>query len=658
MVKEWPRPSTGKDVQRFLGFLNYFREFIANFSSISQPLDALRNEASIDSLTEAQLSSFEILKQSLLKAPILSFPNFQEPFFLATDASNSGLAAVLFQDSPENSLKPWSPTRKIIGFFSKSLSKAEKNYSATKKELLAVVRAMKYFHYYLWDNPFTLITDHRALTFMHSQKSLNALLTNWFDQIFSYNFKTIHCPGIRNVLPDLLSRIQYPVTKACLGSISAPSATAQASLELAQNSSSSILSVDSEEERDNLLSSVHSLGHFGFRHLRKAIEDQGFTWKSILKDCRSFVKNCHACQVFNSSTPLSFPLNSLIAKFPFDHIVIDLLGPLPLSSNACSYLLVLIDVCSRFVILEPIQDKSAHSIAASLLKTFSRFGLPKVVQSDNGLEFCNAILSSLLQQLAIEKRTSLPYNPRCNGIVERGIKTISTILKKILYGNISEWYNVLPHVELSMNLKIHEPFELSPFSIMFTRQPTIVGSFHDDTSQQLSNTELSQRLKCAQEYLLSTHQNLQVARAQASARSFAKSNRLANENDFPLGSLVLKRNYEKNSKFDPPFIGPYKILKKTKANSFVLADLQGILLPRNVPASHLKAYSSDIEESRYSVEAILSHKMTNGKLLYLVRWDGYSSDHDTWEPPSSFDDPSIIKTYWSRIQEESNVSNI
>ncbi|KAG1256593.1 hypothetical protein G6F66_014799 [Rhizopus arrhizus] len=89
----------------------------------------------------------------------------------------------------------------------KTLSKSERNYSATKRELLAVVYALKRFHKYLWGNKFTLYTDHKALTYLHTQKIANAMLINWFDTLLQYDFKVVHLPGVDNILPDTLSRL-------------------------------------------------------------------------------------------------------------------------------------------------------------------------------------------------------------------------------------------------------------------------------------------------------------------------------------------------------------------------------------------------------------------------------------------------------------------
>jgi putative transposase len=152
-LRDWPLPKTGTDVPSIFSVANYFRDFIPRFSELSAPLESLKSLSSIQSLSAEQLAAFNNIKTSLLNSKILSYPDFSKPFFLATDASNVAVGAVLYQDTEENALRFRSPTRKFIGFFFKSSSPTERRYSANKKELLAVVKALHHFRYYLFGNP-------------------------------------------------------------------------------------------------------------------------------------------------------------------------------------------------------------------------------------------------------------------------------------------------------------------------------------------------------------------------------------------------------------------------------------------------------------------------------------------------------------------------
>ncbi len=133
---------------------------------------------------------------------VISYPNFDRPFYLATDASDRALGAVLFQ--LDENQKPL-----YISFGSRVLRKAERNYGAFKRELLAVVWSLEYYRYYLLGRHFTLYTDHKPLTYIFSQKQNHPVVNNWLETILFYDFTFVHLPGVRNVLPDQLSRLYH-----------------------------------------------------------------------------------------------------------------------------------------------------------------------------------------------------------------------------------------------------------------------------------------------------------------------------------------------------------------------------------------------------------------------------------------------------------------
>jgi hypothetical protein len=122
------------------------------------------------------------LKNILLSDVLLSYPDLNHPFKVATDASQSGLGAVLYQELDGK--------KHYVLFASRALTISEKNYGITKRELLA----------------FELLTDHKALIFLQTQKQLNRTLLGWLDQLMEYDFTVTHIAGIKNILPDILSR--------------------------------------------------------------------------------------------------------------------------------------------------------------------------------------------------------------------------------------------------------------------------------------------------------------------------------------------------------------------------------------------------------------------------------------------------------------------
>lgn len=134
---------------------------------------------------------------------LLHHPDTTRTFYLHTDASKYGIAAALTQRDDQDRIRH-------IAFMSRSLSPSERLYNTTKRELLAIVFGLKKFHHYLYGRKFYVYSDHRALTFLHTQKNLSPLLNTWLTTLLDYQFECVHLPGVLNILPDCLSRLYYP----------------------------------------------------------------------------------------------------------------------------------------------------------------------------------------------------------------------------------------------------------------------------------------------------------------------------------------------------------------------------------------------------------------------------------------------------------------
>ena len=151
-VKNRPTPTCVKEVRSFLGTCSYYRRFIYQFSDVAKPLHKLTEKGQTFSWTEECMKAFEMLKQKLTEVPILAHPDFGKEFILDTDARDVAIVAVLLQKIDEK--------EHLIAYASKTLSKCERRYCVTRKELLAVVNYVKHFRHYLYGKKFTLRTDH------------------------------------------------------------------------------------------------------------------------------------------------------------------------------------------------------------------------------------------------------------------------------------------------------------------------------------------------------------------------------------------------------------------------------------------------------------------------------------------------------------------
>lgn len=170
-IRGFPRPTNVRGLRGFLGLSGYYRRFIDHYATIALPLTALLRKEHGFEWDEPQQRAFDTLKDALTSEAVLIYPNFAEPFILATDASGQAVGAVLSQlrDGHE----------RPVAYISRQLSQAERNYSATERELLAAVWAIRQFRCYLLGRSFTLITDHAALRWLLSLKDLSSRLTRW-----------------------------------------------------------------------------------------------------------------------------------------------------------------------------------------------------------------------------------------------------------------------------------------------------------------------------------------------------------------------------------------------------------------------------------------------------------------------------------------------
>ncbi|KAK3517629.1 hypothetical protein QTP70_013430 [Hemibagrus guttatus] len=206
-VCDWPTPTTVKELQRFLGFANFYRRFINGYSSVTSPLtDLLRNKPKALIWTPAATYAFQTLKQAFTTAPLLVHPDPELPFIVEVDASTTGVGAVLSQQQGNpRKLHP-------CAFFSRKLNSAEVNYDIENRELLAVKLALEEWRHWLEGakHPFTVLTDHKNLEYLRAANKLNPRQARRALFFTRFKFTISYRPGAKNVKADALSRLYSP----------------------------------------------------------------------------------------------------------------------------------------------------------------------------------------------------------------------------------------------------------------------------------------------------------------------------------------------------------------------------------------------------------------------------------------------------------------
>ena len=198
-IRNWKAPKSQKEVRRFLGFANYYRVFIPNYSKIAAPLTALTGKGVQFSWGKSEESAFLELRDKYCGAPVLSHWDPAYPTFLETDCSGFALGGALIQEK--------NGIRQPVGFFSQKLNKAEINYDIHDKEMLAVISCLKFWEPELKAcGPFTIWTDHKNLEYFMVKRQLSERQIRWYETLSKFQFSLVYRPGAEAILPDALSR--------------------------------------------------------------------------------------------------------------------------------------------------------------------------------------------------------------------------------------------------------------------------------------------------------------------------------------------------------------------------------------------------------------------------------------------------------------------
>ena len=595
-VRSWSVPRTAKQMSSFLGLASYFRKYIRNFADIAAPLFRLTvKDVKFEWSDSAQIA-FDALKKALCESPVLAFPRFNYEageFILETDASGDCMGAVLLQVQ--------DGVERPIAYGSQTLSKSQRNYSTTKRELLACVHFVQHFNHYLQGAKFRLRTDHSSLQWLLNFKNPTGMLARWFEILGNYQFDISYRPGSTNTAADGLSR--RPESTADVGvqtddarCYQIPGSSWPTEFMKAEQEKDAViaevvkhLSVGRRPHRRSVdrsvrpllrhwskltvldgvlyrkyrrrareefqlqlvvprslltgvLTSLHSgptAGHPGPDRLHSAVARR-FFWVGMMKDVQDFCKRCEQCS--SRSQPVPRPraaLGELHASEPFETVAIDLLTNLPTTPSGHKHLLVVIDHFTRWCEVYPLKDMSATTVASTLVNEyFSRYGCPKKLHSDCAANFTGQVIAEMCRLFGIQKTKISAYHPQGDGKVERMMRTLLSMLSKYLEDNHDEWDVHLPLLMLGYRSHEHSALGYSPYFLMFGREPRL------PVEAELE-VPVATRSQTVADYVDKLRENLRVAHKHAlvtSDASHEKNKRFydkkLNEFDYKQGDLV------------------------------------------------------------------------------------------------------------------------
>nr|VZI17555.1 unnamed protein product [Spirometra erinaceieuropaei] len=499
-IRDFPPPTSKRQLQRFLGMVNFYRRFLPNCADLMLPLtNMLSGPKGRLELTGEALTAFERIRNSLADATLLTHPAPEAQLSLMVGASTVAVGAVL-QQHLAVSTQP-------LAFFSKKLLPAETRYSTFGRELLVIYLAVKHFRHSLEGRDFTVFTDHKPSTFAlrsHTDK-LNPREIRQLDYISQFTSDIRHIDGSRNKAADALSRPSIAHLQLSPGINLAEMAAEQRrvgppcdedvsglqlqELPLTTGNGTILCDVSTPSHRPfvppslrrKVFSSLHNLSHPGSRATDKLVSHR-FVWPGMHKDLKAWTRACIPCQRSKIQRHNKAP----IGTFPgpgsrFSHVHLDIVGPLPLS-NGCSYLLTCVDRFTRWPEAIPLPDIAATTVVKAFLSRWvAIFGAPSTITTDRGAQFESNLFQSLLSFLGCTRIRTTIYHPAANGMVERFHRQLKASLRAA--ADPENWTDHLPLVLLGIRSALKPDLGGSAAELVFGSTVRLPGEMISPTPQ-------------------------------------------------------------------------------------------------------------------------------------------------------------------------------
>ena len=496
-IRSFPAPTNIKQLQEYLGMINFYNRFVPSAAYLLQPLyEVLNQKGKLITWSAKMDTAFKRSKAALADATLLVHPQYDAPTSLTVDASDLAVGGVLEQLI--NGI--WQP----IAFFSRKLRPPEVKYSAFDRELLGVYLAVRQFRFFLEARPFTIFTDHKPLTlaFAKAADPWSPRQQRHLSYISEYSTDIRHIAGKDNTVADALSR--SPVINSITTEIGIDySALARAQREdeevrayrtaitalkledvrfgphddtiLCDVSSGQPRPIVPSSWRKRVFDAVHNLSHPSIRATRNLVANK-FMWHGINKQVSAWAKACIACQQSKVHRHVKAPLAPFkVPSRRFEHINVDIVGPLP-PSRGYTYLFTIVDRFTRWPEAIPLSDISASSCARALISNWiSRFGVPNEITSDRGAQFTSGLWSAVAQLLGTQHSRTTSYHPQANGLVERFHRHMKAALRARLSG--ANWIDELPWVLLGIRTAPKEDLGTSSAELVYGSPLVVPGDF-------------------------------------------------------------------------------------------------------------------------------------------------------------------------------------
>ncbi|XP_048003061.1 uncharacterized protein K02A2.6-like [Leguminivora glycinivorella] len=466
VINKMSSPQNVSELRSFLGMIMYYAKFVKNLSTILSPLYELLKKDVRFVWSKACQAAFEEIKRKLQSSEVLAHYSSELPLVLTTDASSTGVAAVIAHRTPAG--------ERPVAYASRVLSSAERHYSQIEKEALAIIYGVQKFHQYLYGRKFLLKTDHKPLVTIFGDKAgiptmAASRLQRWAVIMSGYHFdieyvrsedngadalsrlitgsdrkvrsEITYLNYVQNFLPITSTDIKKATSKDpilvkvmmyiasgwpayCDDENLKPYHTRRNELYM---EAGCILwgyrIIVPSVFQSKILQELH-VGHVGMVKMKSTARSYVW-WPGIDAAVERVCRECAACVAESSAPPRAPPKPWPYITEPWTRLHVDFLGPIENES-----FFVIVDSTTKWIEIFRMPRTTTSSVIKVLCETFSRFGLPRSIVSDNGPQFCSAQYDQFLQSNGIKKILTPTYHPASNGAAENAVKLCKKAIKK------------------------------------------------------------------------------------------------------------------------------------------------------------------------------------------------------------------------------------
>ena len=585
-------PKNVKEVRSFLGMTNYYRIYIKNFASIVNPLNTLLKKNQKFTWNKEQQESFNMIKNCLSKSPILIYPDLEKSLIVQTDASLTGIGCCLLQEV-DNVKHP-------VCYYSRSLKAHEKNYSVGALEALAMVFAAKKLRHFVYDNQNVIVqTDHRSLQYIKTYKGSNSTAARWWiklDDAFS-KAKITYIKGTENFIADSLSRMLITTDTF----VSEQRKDDEIKILFRNIGSNEKYSYENsllkfkgkiivpKALRNVILTEYHeNMNHVGITKMIDMIS-KTYYWPHINSNIARWCKSCDRCQKFKiDRMKKERGIHPHKVGYPWKRIQIDFIGPFVRSADGNCYILSVIDQFTKFGEGFALPNATGKLTCKTLEEEiFLRYGVPDELFSDRGTHFqCNEV-RNLCLKYNIKQMFTSSYNPASNGLCERFNATLTDLLTSTVAEDGIEWCRKLRQAVNVYNSTVQGTTKISPYELLFGFNGIL------PIDKRLHHTFPDVEIDA---FVGNKQRKLTLMREEVMKKLEAKSKKMQqpftykyNVNDLVLVKNFTRSKEDKSTKFQPRFLGPFRVSAVDNVAAPSLVNLNGTFYD-NVNVKHLKRY--------------------------------------------------------------------